>query len=162
MSTTMINEQAEYSHNADLEAWELNESRHKSRSDEVLPSNKKALFDALAAAGIEIVTVNFDGYGDSGQIEDIDARRGHELVKLPDEKIQVVIASWGNTSLEHHTFTIEEAIEYFVYEFLSESHCGWCNDDGAFGDFTFDVAYQSISLDYHERYTETNFSHHQF
>ncbi len=162
MSNTMINEQATYPNNADLVAWELNESMHKSRSDEVLPTNKRALFDALAAAGIEIVTVSFDGYGDSGQIEDIDARRGHELVKLPDEKIQVVVASWGSPSLEHHTFTIEEAIEYFVYEFLSESHCGWCNDDGAFGDFTFDVADQSISLDYHERYTETNFSHHQF
>ncbi len=61
MSNTMINAQAANPHNADLAAWERNESMHKSRSDALLPSNKKALFDALADAGIEIVTVNFDG-----------------------------------------------------------------------------------------------------
>lgn len=162
MSNTMINEQAAYPHNPDLAAWDRNESTHKSRSEELLPSNKKALFDALAAAGIEIVNVNFDGYGDSGQIKDIDARRGHQLVKLPNEKIQVVVPSWGSPDLEYHTFSIEQAIEYFAYEFLSETHCGWSNDDGAFGVFTFDVADQSITLDYNERYTESNYSHHQF
>lgn len=30
--------------------------------------NKRALFDALRDAGIACITVEFDGYGDSGQI----------------------------------------------------------------------------------------------
>jgi len=40
---------------------------------ELLPANKAALFEALAAAGIVTVVVSFDGYGDSGQIEAIEA-----------------------------------------------------------------------------------------
>ena len=38
------------------------------RAEAVRPDNKTALFDALAAAGITLVTVTFDGSGDSGQI----------------------------------------------------------------------------------------------
>jgi hypothetical protein len=36
---------------------------------EILPRNTGVLFDALAAAGIAVVTVTFDGCGDSGQFE---------------------------------------------------------------------------------------------
>src|SRR3546814_4953625 len=35
----------------------------------LLPVNKTALFDVLAAAAVTTVVVSFDGYGDSGQIE---------------------------------------------------------------------------------------------
>ena len=34
-----------------------------------LPHNKQVLFDALTAAGIVVVTIAFDGSGDSGQFE---------------------------------------------------------------------------------------------
>jgi hypothetical protein len=34
-----------------------------------MPHNTGVLFDALAAAGIAVVTVTFDGCGDSGQFE---------------------------------------------------------------------------------------------
>ena len=41
------------------------------RETELRPANKDRLFDALSIAGITHVTVNFDGEGDSGQIESI-------------------------------------------------------------------------------------------
>ena len=47
-------------------------------SNSIRPANKTALFDALAAAGITSVLVHFDGSGDSGQIEDIDATAGEQ------------------------------------------------------------------------------------
>jgi hypothetical protein len=37
--------------------------------------NNKTLFTALSAAGITRIIVSFDGYGDSGQIEENDAVR---------------------------------------------------------------------------------------
>jgi hypothetical protein len=49
-----------------------------------------------------------------------------------------------------------------AYSFLRQTHEGWENNDGAFGDFTFDVAERSITLEYNERYTETNYSEHVF
>ena len=38
------------------------------------------MFDALAAAGITLIVVTFDGYGDSGQIENIEAKAGDAVV----------------------------------------------------------------------------------
>lgn len=46
-------------------------------------ANKAVLFAALAAAGISQVLVTFDGYGDSGQIESVDARAGDDAIDLP-------------------------------------------------------------------------------
>lgn len=61
----------------DLQAWYEKDREHTRRENETMPENKSILFDALAATGITHVSVHFDGYGDSGQIEDIDphARR---------------------------------------------------------------------------------------
>ncbi|MGH6836549.1 MAG: DUF6878 family protein [Methylocella sp.] len=60
----------------DLTSWDQKEREHARLADELLPANKNALFNAFAAAGIETVTVVFDGYGDSGQIENIEAKAG--------------------------------------------------------------------------------------
>jgi hypothetical protein len=49
--------------------WEIKRGEHERRDAELRPFNKTAVFDALAAAGITIVAVVFDGYGDSGQTE---------------------------------------------------------------------------------------------
>src|SRR3546814_2923216 len=49
----------------------------------LLPVNKTALFDVLAAAAVTTVVVSFDGYGDSGQIESVEARAGDDVVDLP-------------------------------------------------------------------------------
>jgi hypothetical protein len=38
------------------------------------PANKAVVFAALAGTGVATVAVSFDGYGDSGQIESIEAR----------------------------------------------------------------------------------------
>ena len=54
------------------------------------PANKTALFDALAAAGITRVLVNFDGSGDSGQIEEITAQTREAGVPLPEAFITFV------------------------------------------------------------------------
>ena len=41
-------------------------------------------------------------------------------------------------------------------------HEGGSTSDGAYGEFTFDVAARSIALDYNERYTATNGYQHEF
>ena len=49
------------------------EERQRRRA-ELRPVNKAALFEVLAGAGITAVVVVFDGYGDSGQVESMDAQ----------------------------------------------------------------------------------------
>jgi hypothetical protein len=110
--------------------------------------------------GITAVIVNFDGYGDSGQIEDITAQTGAVTVELPDERIEIFRPAWDSADIERETHTVREAIEALCYDFLSQTHGGWENNDGAYGDFTFDVTEGSITLDYNERYTASeNYSH---
>ncbi len=48
--------------------WEIKRAAQDRLHDALQPGNKAALFDALAAAGVTLVVVTFDGYGDSGQI----------------------------------------------------------------------------------------------
>jgi hypothetical protein len=142
--------------------WELTERDHAQRANELLSANKTVLFDALSAAGITTVVVCFDGYGDSGQIEDIDARIGDKPCELPDERIELLDPIWGSSEIERQTQTIREAIEVLAYACLRKTHNGWEDNDGAFGDFMFDVGERSIRLDFNERYTDSHFYSHAF
>jgi hypothetical protein len=146
----------------DFAAWDRREREHLSRADDLLPANKTALFDALAAANITIVVVTFDGYGDSGQIESIEAKAGDEIVTLPHGAIEIARPMWGSNDIDRQSLSIHDAIEALVYSFLGQTHDGWENSDGAYGDFTFDVADRTITLDYNERRMESDYSQHVF
>lgn len=136
---------------------------HARRTAEALPAKKAVLFDALTRAGITSVTVKFDGEGDSGQIEQIEAHAGDALAELPPDQIQFVEPVYGDPEIvERSTHTVTDAIETLVYAFLEQTHGGWENNDGAFGDFTFDVEARTITLDYNARLTETDYSCHTF
>jgi len=135
----------------------------KSQRAALRPANKSAVFAALAGAGVATVTVSFDGYGDSGQIESIEARDAAKTsVPLPDQTISIVAIVWGQSAPETRPMTLTEAIEHLVYDALSETHGGWELNEGAYGEFVFDVPTQEIRLDYHERMTVTEFSAHTF
>ena len=125
-------------------------------------TNKAALFDALAIAGIAHVVVSFDGYGDSGQIESVEAKAVGEIVPLPTTAIAIGVAVWGQAEPETRSMTLDEAVEHLAYDFLEETHSGWEDGDGAYGDFTFDVAKRSIMLDYNDRYTASENHQHEF
>ncbi len=135
----------------------------KSQRAALRPANKSAVFAALAGAGIATVIVSFDGYGDSGQIDSIDARdAANTNVPLPDQTISIVAIVWGQSAPESRPMTLTEAIEHLVYDALSETHGGWELDEGAYGEFVFDVPAHEIRLDYNERMTVTEFSSHTF
>ncbi len=146
----------------DFAAWDRREREHLSRADDLLPANKTALFDALAAANITVVVVTFDGYGDSGQIENIEAKAGDEIVTLPADTILIARPVWGSNNIDPQSLSIHDAIEALVYSFLGQTHDGWENSDGAYGDFAFDVADRTITLDYNERRMESDYSQHVF
>jgi hypothetical protein len=141
--------------------WETKHAEHE-RDAELRPFNKTAVFDTLAAAGITIVVVAFDGYGDSGQIENVEAKAGEELVALPSEEFVVASAVWDQAEPERTTMTIHDAIERLVFDYLGMTHDGWENSDGAYGDFTLDVAERTITLDSNERYMQSEYSQHVF
>lgn len=135
-------------------AWSQIEAQHALRihlAADAQPLNKAALFDALAAAAITSVLVTFDGAGDSGQIEAIDVTSGQEPTALPTGDVEIVTPAWDGSGLERRCCNMRDAIEALAYAFLEETHDGWENNEGAFGEFRFDVMERTIELDYNER-----------
>ena len=146
----------------DETAFDRKHREYARRAEETRSANKIVLFDVLAAAGIETMTVIFDGYCDSGQIERMDVEPGQGTTLLPSDRIVIARTIWESPEIERQTLTVREAIETMVYDFLRQAHDGWENSDGAYGEFTFDVAERTIKLDYNERYTSSERYSHEF
>lgn len=142
--------------------WDTKSAAQEQLHAELQPLNKTALFEALSAAGVTLVIVSFDGYGDSGQIENVEVKAGDTVVAMPECTIEIAEAACDQAEPNRTTISIAEVIERLVYDLLTDTHCGWENNDGAYGDFTFDVAERTITLDYNERYTASDYSQHVF
>ncbi|HEV7995545.1 MAG TPA: hypothetical protein VGP52_04730 [Stellaceae bacterium] len=89
-------------------------------------------------------------------------RPGDAPVELPADEIKLIQTVYGSAGAERSTLNIPEAIESLAYHFLEETHGAWGNNDGAYGDFTFDVAERTITLDYNERFTQSEHFYHEF
>lgn len=124
--------------------------------------NKGVVFDALVAAGITRLTIDFDGEGDSGQLNTIAAYAGDTQAALPATSVTLHRAPWNSTVLTTHTETLEEAIKTLCCDYLEEKHDGWENNDGAFGAFEFDVENRAVSLEFNARFVDTTAYEHTF
>ena len=142
--------------------WAEKDRQHAALAEAIRPANKAALFEALASAGITTVIVQFDGCGDSGQVESIEAKIGENPSTCPTRQIEIAQAQWGNPEIERSVLLDPGSHRAIAYEFLEETHAGWENNEGAYGEFTFDVAARTITLDYNERITDTDYSQHVF
>ena len=68
---------------APISDWEMKAAAQAKPEAELFTLNKAALLNALTLAGVTRVVVSFDGYGDSGQIENVEAQAGHDPVTMP-------------------------------------------------------------------------------
>ena len=146
----------------DWQAFEARERERARLASEALALNKTTLFDALAAAGITAIIVEFDGCGDSGQIESVEPKHGDATVGLPDALIDWTKPNADLSGLERSGLPAGDAIEAMAYNLLSDTHGGWEDNDGAYGTFTFDVATRLITLDFNERFTASENHQHEF
>jgi hypothetical protein len=145
-----------------LRDFDEKQRAYKTLSESIHAANKDALFPTLAAAGITSVLVRFDGSGDSGQIEEIDIVAGDKPATFPAENVVILRADWGATEPERVESSVNDAVEALVYAFLEETHGGWENNEGAYGEFTFNVPERTITLDYNERYEDSHYTQHSF
>ncbi|MDH7639210.1 DUF6878 family protein [Sphingomonas oryzagri] len=129
---------------------------------ELHAGNKVKLFALLAQAGITSLIVRFDGGGDSGQIEEIDARRGEEATEVPTGDVELLVTNYGADRAFAETQPIDRSIETFCYALLASAHDGWENNEGAYGEFIFDIAAGTVTLDFNYRVIETEHHSHIF
>jgi hypothetical protein len=145
---------------APLSDWEMKAITPAKLEAELFTRYKGALLNALALAGVTRVVVSFDGYGDSGQIENVEVQAGDDQIAMPTAAIEIAEAVWDQAEPKRSTVGIAEAVESLAYDVLEKTHCGWENSDGAYGDIIFDAEEETITLDYNERYTASeNYTH---
>ena len=125
--------------------------------------NKEVLFDGLRLVGIAHVLVSFDGSGDSGQIESIEARSdADQSATLPAAQITFAGIDWQSGAPTERRLTLEGAVEELVYDLLSDTHCGWQDNDGAYGEFCIDARTRTIHLEFNERFSSSELFTHDF
>ena len=121
------------------------------------------MFDALSAAGIDVVTVEFEGSGDSGQFEapaGFDAKNTE--VAIPADEITVKIVEFETGTISEQTTTPREYIETLACDFLESTHSGWEDGEGANGEFRYSLSDRTITFDYIERYVDYTHHEHEF
>lgn len=133
-----------------------------------MSDNRTAIFDALAACGATYATITYDGSGDSGQMNEVDCDgNGFDKVRIQFERAETAYSLAESGRFEPQTknemveITLSAAIEEFCWDVLEEKHGGWENDEGADGNFHFDVEGRSVSFEHNEFYTSTNTSHYE-
>lgn len=160
MTTTDLSPTAVINPLIDMGDFMARSKAYEKRAADLIPLNKANLFTALAAAGITHVCVAFDGYGDSGQIEGVTAKSGEADAALPSTDVEIASTSFGSETITRHSAPLADAIESFCYDLLESHHGGWENNEGAYGDITFDVAADRIVFDFNYRIeTSENHSH---
>jgi len=142
--------------------FETRYAQHKELCAKVNALNKTVLFDALAPAGITVINVEFDGEGDSGQLNGVCALAGDQPAQLPATQLTLHQLRWGQTESTPSEFTLEAAIEALCYDYLEQEHDGWENNDGGYGEFIINVAERTISLEFYSRYTDCEKYSHIF
>ena len=90
------------------------------------------LCDRLIELGVDVVTLEYDGYGDSGTVETVIAEANGTELELP-----------SSVQLE-----LMEAAEMLLPD-------GWENNEGAFGHLTLDVAGRQLTRKHNWRVEST-------
>jgi hypothetical protein len=147
---------------SDFATFTANYERYRQTLIKANALNKAIIFGALAAAGITELTIDFDGEGDSGQIDGVGARAGDTPATLPATPITLHRVRWDSDQMQTVETTLPDAVETLCYAYLSQEHDGWENNDGAYGMFEFDVAARTIHLDFNARFTDVHSSSHTF
>ena len=136
------------------------------RASEVNKINKQVLVEFMRNSGIDEIVIDFDGSGDSGQVE--------RVVCYPENKNDLL-----KTSLPlircHHRFSegkwslVEETLEEpakslaedIGYSVLENHLRGWEINEGSYGQIRLNTN-GSGSINFHEREIETNYSEIEF
>lgn len=132
--------------------------------DRITDANKEILFDFLEREGVKEVTVSFSGGGDDGQIDDNDlpAKVSKTVIKGSKVNQGTIYSSDGPTKQWKNDCEAGEIVEGICYEVLESLYGGWENNDGAFGQFIFDVKKRKVSFEFNERYTDSKLYEHEF
>jgi hypothetical protein len=129
------------------------QAAHAARADARLQHLKQAVISPLREAGIVTVEVRFDGYGDSGAVEECTCRdaAGHPV---PCPEVTIEDLPDAGDAAPVRQVSLQSSLEDLTYLALERHHPGWENNEGAGGTLEIDVTAESFMLDCKLRYIE--------
>ena len=111
----------------------------RKRAAEQRVETRAALLVELRALGVTSIEMQYEGYGDSGNVE--------EVLVSPD------------------TITLTEEmrrrVEDFGWDFAYALSPGFENNEGGYGELTWALATDKIDVSHSNRYIETNTTEHE-
>ena len=127
----------------------------------------------LRQAGADIVEIRYEGYGDSGSIEDVELVNAPRVsdtptaitngaavlaTQLPD--VESASSEWQGAlvevdGVERRVTTVENCIHDYVYDMLSRDYGGWEINDGSSGHVVINLREGTVEHNHSSRYTAT-------
>ena len=129
--------------------------------------NKQTLCAIMEALGITSLEVEFDGSGDSGQVNGVNVypqgkQTAFEQIQTKVFRTACFYSSAGNRIEEQEEeCAADDLAADFAYDVLEFKHSGWEINDGAFGTIVIN-ANGSGRIDYNQRITETEYEESEF
>lgn len=121
--------------------------------------DRATVMAALKACGITKVVIRYDGYGDSGGVEEctVEGGKGQESLTVP---VQTVILDWSSAEKTIQMAPLRDVLETLAMQYVAVEHSGWENNDGGSGNVAFDPIADTVTVSHTENYTaHNNFMH---
>ena len=109
------------------------------RAAEQRVETRASLLCQLRALGVRSIEVQYEGYGDSGNVEDVVV--APDTVTLTDE--------------------LRRRVEDFGWDFAYALSPGFENNEGGYGELTWSLEADKIDVSHSNRYIETNTTEHE-
>lgn len=146
---------------------ELEETKAKGKT------NKDKILAKLKDLGITLVTVSYQGSGDSGDFENAclapaDIEKGVPEDALSVNTVTILVKESdfkdGKWEAKQHEkeVPLSVAIQDMTYDLLESSHPGWEINEGSDGHFDIDVESGSVRLSHTSYYTESEYHESEF
>lgn len=119
--------------------------------DRRLQEAKTPLLGALNSIGVSMVVVEYDGEGDSGQINSVSAAAVDGTTVALTDPVPVAIKElWPGYG------TLEAVIEALAWDALAVYHGGFENNDGGYGTLTINVTEGKFLLEHNDRFVDVH------
>lgn len=138
--------------------------------EEAIKYNKGVFNFFLKQAGATRVSIQYNGGGDEGHIEQVTVYKpmakpkkdGESEEEVDVSKIEASIYSISTeycpntkggwkTNIATKTDTLDKLLDEFAYELLEDQPFDWVNNEGGFGTLEYDVATNKFTMDHSQR-----------
>jgi hypothetical protein len=141
-----------------------------SREQEALKQRRAQLEERLKALKVARVEVEYDGCGDSGDVQEVHALlAGGEAADLKGQSVMVerLESVYDHEAKDYRrvtsqqTVSLKEALGDFAVDFLSFLGIDWYNNDGGYGTVVLDVKDGKVKAEHNYRIESSEYEEHE-